>query len=160
MSNWLENPPSWATEEDLWEEAYWSVEPYWDKKEEPWAVVATIYKKKLAAMTPVKRRQKAAERRKERKLLADADYMYRSVTPSGRKRKGVKRLTEQQLDVLMMFQRARRAPKWRRGIAVEDGVLYNKGASPATLKSLVKIGYLDESLDGYGLTLLGQAMVF
>lgn len=38
------NPPSWVKDEDTWQEAKDQVEPYWDRYDDPWAVVAYVYK--------------------------------------------------------------------------------------------------------------------
>lgn len=38
------NPPAWAADEGKWEKAKKAVEPNWESYEQPWAVVATIYK--------------------------------------------------------------------------------------------------------------------
>lgn len=38
------NPPEWVEDEDLWERAKKAVEPNWDSYDEPYAVVAHVYK--------------------------------------------------------------------------------------------------------------------
>lgn len=38
------NPPSWATDPDKWAEAEKAVKPHWDEYDEPYAVVAHVYK--------------------------------------------------------------------------------------------------------------------
>lgn len=39
------NPPSWVTDEALWQEAKDAVEPKWDDYDEPYAVVTFVYRK-------------------------------------------------------------------------------------------------------------------
>ena len=39
------NPPPWAEDADKWDRAVEAVKPYWDKYDEPYAVVSTIYSK-------------------------------------------------------------------------------------------------------------------
>jgi hypothetical protein len=38
------NPPAWVADEAIWEKAKKAVEPKWDDYDEPYAVVATVYK--------------------------------------------------------------------------------------------------------------------
>lgn len=40
-----DNPASWVGDEDLWEKAKEAVKPDWDKYDEPYAVVASVYQK-------------------------------------------------------------------------------------------------------------------
>lgn len=43
--NRKDNPASWVGDEDIWEKAKAAVEPDWDKYDEPYAVVASVYQK-------------------------------------------------------------------------------------------------------------------
>ncbi len=61
---YTKNPPSWVTDEEAWERAYESVEPYWERYDEPWAVVAFVYKRIVAA----KERRARSERARKAAL--------------------------------------------------------------------------------------------
>lgn len=40
-----DNPPPWAQDPQTWERARKQVEPYWDRYDEPWAVVTHVYQR-------------------------------------------------------------------------------------------------------------------
>ena len=60
----IANPASWVKDEKLWARAEEQVAPYWDNYDEPWAVVAFVYKRMLAAK---ERKARSARARKAAK---------------------------------------------------------------------------------------------
>lgn len=63
---YTKNPPSWVTDEEAWERAYEAVEPRWETYDEPWAVVAFIYKRIMAAKARRARTARASKAAKAR----------------------------------------------------------------------------------------------
>lgn len=66
QESYANNPPSWATDEKAWERAEAAVWPRWEDYDEPYAVVAFIYKRIVAAKQRKARSARASKAAKAR----------------------------------------------------------------------------------------------
>ena len=64
--SFTKNPPSWATDAEAWERAEAAVWPRWEDYDEPYAVVAFVYKRIVAAKERKARSARASKASKAR----------------------------------------------------------------------------------------------